>query len=118
MPLPSRRERVPVRHRIPLELSCCEVPAAALVDQLIAIASGGAQRGTVPRRGEQQCHAALGRIDSVDADVVVDGDQTPLLAGESLTQIGEFRPVASETGAEMAEGRNPSVAVAVGKASV
>src|SRR3984885_13701959 len=110
MPLRSYRERVPVRHRIPLQLSCCEVPATALVDQLIAIASGGAQRRAVARRGEQQGHASLGRIDSVDADVVVDGDQAPFVAVESLTQISEFRPVASETGAGVAEGRNPSVA--------
>ncbi len=112
-------QRMAVRHRIPVELTGREVPAAALVDQLVAVGAGGTQRGGAVSVGrEQQRDAALGRIDAVDVDLVVDGDQASVAAVESRTQVGVLVAVAGEAGTRVAERRDPSVAVARGMAPV
>src|SRR5271156_4751492 len=102
--LPSNRERMPVRHRIPFELTGSEVPAATLVDELVPVGSSGAQsRGAIPGDRVKQCHATLSRVDAVDADFVIDGDQPPVAAVESLPQIGELRTVAGEARTRVTE---------------
>src|SRR5580693_4188661 len=110
---------MPVRHRIPFQLTRSEVPAATFVDELVAKGSGGTQGGSaVLADGEKQCNATLGRVDAVDGDFMIDADQPLFTAVESSTQIGEFLTVAGETGTRVAECRNPASAVTVGIASV
>ena len=68
--------------------------------------------------GEKQCDATLSRIDAVDVDFMIEGDQTSAAAVESRTKISELLTVAGETGTRVAECRDPAVAVAVGIAPV
>src|ERR1700760_2513523 len=119
MPLSSHRERMPVRHRIPFEFTGSEIPAATFVDELVPVASGGAQAGgAILAGGEKQCDATLGRIDAVDGDFVVDRDKSLFAAVKGGTQIGELLTVAGETRTGVPECRDPAGAVALGIASV
>src|ERR1700722_14507736 len=118
-PFPSHGERMPVRDRIPFELTGSEVPTATFVDELVPVASGGAQAGSAIRASaEKQCDATLRRIDAVDGDFVIDGDQPLFAAVERCTQIGEFLTVAGETCTRVPECRDPASTIAVGIASV
>src|ERR1700683_3383978 len=104
VPLPSHRERVSVGHRIPLEIAGSEVPAAPLVSELVPVCSGCAQCGSAICGGsEKQCDATLGRVDAVDSDLVIDGDQPLVAPVEGRPQIGELLTVAGEAGTRVAE---------------
>src|SRR5579875_1463042 len=99
-----------------MQLAGFEIPATALIDLLVSINSGGPQRGDAdPVDAEKHGYAMLGRVDTVDADLVVDGDQSLFtVAVERGAQIGEYFTVTGKGGTGMAKRRNPPVAVALG----
>src|SRR5271166_2441075 len=100
-------------HRVPFKIAGREVPAAALVDQLVAVRPGGRQGGVAIRGdGEKQSDATLGRIDAVDFDLMIDGDQALLVtAVECRAQIGEHLVVTAVPRAGMPERGDPAVTV-------
>src|SRR4051794_1258768 len=103
------------RHRIPLQFARCEIPAATFINELIPVCPSGLQRCVAVHTGEKYCDTTLGGIDSIDMDLVVDGNQAlPVAAVESRAQIGEGLPVPGIAGTGMTEGGDPGISVTVG----
>ena len=90
-----------------------EVPAASLVDQRIPVEPGGPQGGVAVRGGEKHCDTTLGRVDTVDMDLMIDRDQAlPVAAVKGRAQIAEQLAITGVGGTGMAERGDPPVTVA------
>src|ERR1700739_483196 len=106
---------MPAGHRIPRELPGFEVPAAALVDQLVPEYPGRPQRGVAVHGGVQHGDTALCGVDAVDVDLVIDSHQALAVAAvEGPAQIAEHLAIAGVAGIGMTERRDPALTVTVG----